>query len=93
MVFKFGLRDSFLNSHLPEVLKAANITTYLHANVISIETDEAAQKVTRLHVASLSGTRFSVSARLVILATGGIETPRLLLNSNGQSESRVGQPT
>ena len=90
VVFKFGLRDSFLNSHLPEVLKAANINTYLHANVISIETDVAVQKVTRLHVASLSGTRFSVSAKLVILATGGIETPRLLLNSKDNQKTGLG---
>jgi len=90
VVFKFGLRDPFLNSHLPEVLKAANITTYLYANVISMETDEAARNVTLLHAASLSGARFSVSARLFILATGGIETPRLLLNSNDNQKAGLG---
>ena len=90
VVFKFGLRDPFLKSHLPEVLKAENITTYLHANVISIETDEAARNITRLHVASLNGTRLSVSARLFILATGGIETPRLLLNSNDNQKAGLG---
>lgn len=90
VVFKFGLRDSFLNSHLPEVLKANNITTYLYANVISIETDESARNVTRLHVASSGGTRHSISARLVILATGGIETPRLLLNSKDNQKAGLG---
>ena len=90
VVFKFGLSDSFLNSHLPEVLKAANITTYLYANVIRIETDEAARNVTRLHAVSLSGARFSVSARLFILATGGIETPRLLLNSKDNQKAGLG---
>jgi choline dehydrogenase-like flavoprotein len=90
VVFKFGLRNSFINSHLPEVLKAANITTYLYANVISIETDESARNVTRLHVASSGGTRLSISASLFILATGGIETPRLLLNSKDNQKAGLG---
>jgi len=90
VIFKFGLSSHFLNKYLPEVAGAPNITTYQYANVTNIETDEAAGNVTRLQVACLNGTRFSVSARLVILATGGIETPRLLLASNDAQKEGLG---
>ena len=59
-----------------------NITTLLHANVIEIETTENARTVRRVKVACLEGNRFFVSARIFILATGGIENARLLLLSN-----------
>jgi choline dehydrogenase-like flavoprotein len=90
VIFKFGLRDPFLNDYLPQVKGAANVTTYLYANVIEIETDETAQNVTRLQAACLDGAKFSVSAKLFILATGAIETPRLLLASNRTQDAGLG---
>lgn len=90
VLFKFGLRDQFLNKYLPEIAGAANVTTYQYANVTNVETDNAGRNVTRLQVACLNGPGFSVSARLVILATGGIETPRLLLVSNDTQKEGLG---
>lgn len=90
VIFKFGLRDPFLNDYLSQVKGAPNITTYLYANVIEIEADETARNVTRLQVACLNGIRFSVSAKLFILAAGAIETPRLLLLSNTTQSSGLG---
>ena len=90
VIFKFGLRDHFLGKYLPEVSGAPNVTTYQYANVINIETENSAENVTRLHVACLDGPRFTVSARLFILATGGIETPRLLLASNDSQKEGLG---
>lgn len=90
VIFKFGLRDPFLNDYVPQVKGAANVTTYLYSNVMDIETDETARNVTRLHAACLNGTTFSVSAKLFILATGAIETPRLLLASKGRQSTGLG---
>jgi len=90
VVFKFGLRDPFVNDYLSQVKVAPNITTYLYANVIEIEADETSRNVTRLQVACLNGIRFSVSAKLFILAAGAIETPRLLLLSNTTQSSGLG---
>jgi choline dehydrogenase-like flavoprotein len=65
-----------------EIAQAQHITTYVNANVIEIETTKDGRSVIRLRVACLQGNKFWVSAKLFILAAGGIETPRLLLLSN-----------
>lgn len=73
-----------------EIGRAHNISTYLHANVIDIETNEGASQVTRVRVVTLAGSGFWISARQFILATGGIENARLLLLSNGVQKTGLG---
>lgn len=66
-----------------EVLRRSHrVQVYLYANAVNIDTDRPASTVTRIQVATLSGRRMEVSARLYVLATGGIENARLLLASN-----------
>jgi choline dehydrogenase-like flavoprotein len=89
-IFQFGTRDTFIKDYLDEMKRTDNITTYLHATVVEIETTETAQTATRLRVACLQGHRFWVSAKLFILATGAIETPRLLLLSNKIQSAGLG---
>ena len=72
----------FGQTYKAELEQANNIKTYLHANVVEIETNDPARSVTRLRVATLEGKKFWVSAKAFILAVGGIENPRLLLASN-----------
>ena len=73
-----------------EIEQAPNINTYLHVNVVEIETNDTAQVVRRLRVACLQGNKFWVSAKLFILACGGIENPRLLLESNKVQSTGLG---
>ncbi|MUL38110.1 FAD-dependent oxidoreductase [Gloeocapsopsis dulcis] len=72
----------FGEAYRTELEQAKNVSTYLHANVLEIETNDTAQAVTRLQVASLDGKKFWVKAKVFILAVGGIENPRLLLLAN-----------
>lgn len=65
-----------------EVGRADNVTIYLRANVVEIETDEPGGEVAALQVACLTGTRFRVRARRFVLAAGAIENARLLLLSD-----------
>lgn len=74
----------------PAIKAAPNVTTYLHANVVNIETADAPAEVTRLRVATLAGRRFWLRARRYILATGGIENARLLLASNERATAGIG---
>jgi choline dehydrogenase-like flavoprotein len=73
-----------------EIEQAQNISTYLFANVVEIGTTAAADRVTRLSMATLQGNHFSVTARFFILATGAIENARLLLVSNKVQNTGLG---
>ena len=90
VIFKFGDRGTFLGDHLKSVTQAQNTFTYLYANVIEIELDDTGRNVVQLMATCPSGISFSVSAKIHIFATNGIETPRLLLLSNKVQKSGVG---
>lgn len=65
-----------------DIKQATNITAYLHANVVRIRVNRERTLVRELDVATLDGPKFAVRARCYVVATGGIEAPRLLLSSN-----------
>lgn len=81
---------SFGTKYRDEIEAAANVHAYLHANVTEIEANGAGITATSVQVATLEGNRFSVEARHFVLATGGIENPRLLLASNGTRPAGLG---
>lgn len=73
-----------------EIERAANVQTFLFANVTAIEAD--AGRVARVRVACLDGNAFGLKARCFVLATGGIENARLLLVSGlGNEHDLVGR--
>jgi choline dehydrogenase-like flavoprotein len=80
----------FGTAYRDEVVKADNIKTMLHANVLSIETDRPGRTVTSLRLGCLQGNNFTVKAKLYILAAGAIENARLLLLSNGAIKDGLG---
>ena len=90
VIFKFGARDLFIKDYIQQITQASNITTYLYANVVNIETDETARTVKRLAVACLPGNKFWIRSKLIILAAGAIEIPRILLLSNKSQNAGLG---
>lgn len=87
---QYGPRSPFTQEYRDELNQASNITTLLHANVVEIETDEAVNTVTRLRILCLQGKQFWLTAKVFILATGGIENARLLLLSNQHQKTGLG---
>jgi choline dehydrogenase-like flavoprotein len=81
---------SFGKHYRGDVERMRNVVTYLNANVTEIETNEQATAVSGVRVACLSGNRFTVKARIVVLATGGIENARVLLLSNSRQRHGLG---
>jgi choline dehydrogenase-like flavoprotein len=69
---------------------APNIKILLHANAVELEAASNGRSVRGVCVATLSGTRFFVAARAVVLASGGIENARLLLASRRVHASGLG---
>lgn len=69
---------------------SAAVRVVLGANAVELETDPEGRRVRRVACATLDGRRFAVEARRVVLATGGIETPRLLLASRRHHPDGIG---
>jgi choline dehydrogenase-like flavoprotein len=61
---------------------APGLRVLLNCNVTELETTDDATAVTEAKVSCIDGPSFDVRARTFVLAAGGIEIPRLLLNSN-----------
>jgi choline dehydrogenase-like flavoprotein len=69
---------------------AKDVDVLLGANCTGIRLNQAGNHVNQLDIASLEGIKASVVAKKVILATGGIETTRLLLASNDICKNGIG---
>jgi choline dehydrogenase-like flavoprotein len=71
---------------------AANVRAVLHANATRIVRRPDGRSVERIDIATLTGRRFTVTPRHVVVAAGGIENARLLLASNlGNDNDLVGR--
>src|SRR2546426_1098883 len=81
---------SFRVTHHGKIQAAGNVVVHCHANVTEIETSSDGTLATLFHVATLDGHRFSVAARVGVLAAGGIENPRILMASNRQWPQGLG---
>lgn len=71
-----------------EVARDVRVLTGAHCTAIRL--DDAGASVRTLEVATLAGNRFQVSARAVVLASGGLETARLMLHSSDVVPQGVG---
>ena len=90
LIAKLSPPTRFGAVYRPQLNRASNIKAFLYANVTEIITNETAEKVTGVQVATLNGKSFTVSAKIVVLATGGIENARLLLLSNRAQQMGLG---
>ncbi|MDR3499330.1 MAG: GMC family oxidoreductase [Parvibaculum sp.] len=88
--FEYSPPLRFGVTYREEIAKAPNVKTYLHSNVMEIVPTEDASSVESLRVGTLSGRRFEIRPKLVILAAGGIENARMLLLSNSVQKEGLG---
>jgi choline dehydrogenase-like flavoprotein len=87
-VFQHGTAD--FDGYYQDLVRASNVTLLLHASVVDLATGEDPGRVDRVEVRREDGSRCFVRARLVVLAAGGIENPRLLLLSRGTRRAGLG---
>jgi choline dehydrogenase-like flavoprotein len=80
-ISQFSPPARFGRLYREELARSKPVRVYLHANAVDIETG-GAQEVRLVKVKTLTGGTTCVSARIFVLATGGIENARLLLVSN-----------
>ena len=76
--------------YAPELRQAQRLSVYLFANALRFDVGENGSNVRQLNVGVLPDGRFTVQARLYILAAGGIENARLLLLSDSDGGIGLG---
>ena len=81
-------RVNFGRDHGPALKAASNINVILNATALELipaaasRTDQTRKSVGSVLVTTMGGKTFTVSARFFVIATGGIESARLLLLSD-----------
>jgi choline dehydrogenase-like flavoprotein len=89
-IFQFSPPTRFGTVYRQDLDAASNVTVYLNANLVNIDTNDTASEVSGLDLACLNGHRFRALARHYVVATGGIENPRLLLNADHVQKGGLG---
>jgi choline dehydrogenase-like flavoprotein len=89
-LFVYSPPTRFGSVYRQDLQTAANLSVYLFANVLQIDGNAQASTATGLQLACLDGKRFRAHARCYVLAAGGIENVRLLLNSNRVQPAGLG---
>ena len=93
-VYRLGPARLFTHDYPDQVEQAKNLRVCTGATAVGLDLDRSGETVTQVRAACLTGARFRVRARCVVLAAGGLENPRLLLLSNldrGDRSSMVGR--
>lgn len=87
---RFSCPTNFARRYEKRLHLAQDIRLFLGANCTQINTRPDSDAITGLEIKTLSGKRFVAHARTYILATGGLETARLLLASRGIRGAGIG---
>ena len=87
---RFSCPTDFGRRYGAQLEAAKNVTLMLHANVTQLHVSPNGAHVETVSVRTLAGTGFRVRARYVVLATGGLEVPRLLLASRDVHAEGIG---
>ena len=87
---RFSCPTDFGKRYRKRLAVASDVRVLTGAHCTAIRLDESGGSVRFLEVATLKGNRFQVAARAVVLATGGLETARLMLHSSDVAPQGVG---
>lgn len=80
-VFRLGAADRWRPDRFFAGIDASGLTVLTHATVVEILVADGAPAVTGVRAVTAPGQEITVTARIVVLAAGGIENARLLLLS------------
>jgi len=87
---RFSCPTNFGARYARRLQVATDIHVLLGANCTNIGLETGARAVDELEVKTLTGRRFRVAVRAAVLATGGLETARLLLASRNTTPAGLG---
>jgi choline dehydrogenase-like flavoprotein len=81
---------NFARRYEASLRDAPGLRVLLHSNCTHLAAAPEGRRIDRIDVQTLAGSRFTVSARYVILAAGGLEVTRLLLASRDVHRDGIG---
>jgi choline dehydrogenase-like flavoprotein len=89
-LWRFGSPTLRLAEHALDRFSSSPHPTLVHATVVDVRLDADQTAVTDLVVRTLNGRQGVIHADHVVIACGGIETARLLLNADSQVPGGIG---
>jgi choline dehydrogenase-like flavoprotein len=81
---RYSLPTDFGKRYRNQLERSANVTVILNARCIAMHRAGAEDRIESLTVTDRAARRRTVRAQVFVLAIGGIEVPRLLMNSDPQ---------
>lgn len=87
---KWSPQPKFSQVFRHKIESSKNITTIVNATVTELIPDQSHNKIECLEIKNLSERAEHIYADIFILCCGGIENPRILLNSNSVIKSGIG---
>jgi len=94
--FQFSkMRGSVLPTHFGEryagdLKQVSNLKLYTHANATALRLAPDGKSLKQVDAATLSGVKFTIVPKYVVLGAGAIENARLMLASNDMMKTGVG---
>jgi choline dehydrogenase-like flavoprotein len=89
-MWQFSPPTRFGERYRPDLEDSQRIRVLYHANVLEIVPNAGATKVEALRLKTMGGKEARVTARTFVLACGGIENARLLLDSDSVAKTGLG---
>jgi choline dehydrogenase-like flavoprotein len=87
---RFSCPTNFAARYLHKLKSSRNVQLVLHANLTRIALDEAGTRVTGVSLTTLHGRHIHARGARYVLATGGLETPRILLANRERHPTGIG---
>jgi choline dehydrogenase-like flavoprotein len=87
---RFSCPTNFAARYVHKLKASHNVQVVLHANLTQIVLDESGTRVEQLLLRTMSGKRLTARAGRYVLATGGLETARLLLANRDRHPNGLG---
>jgi choline dehydrogenase-like flavoprotein len=81
---RYSLPTDFGRRYRRRIERSSDITAVLNSRCVRLIKSSGADRIEAVEFVDLAGRRQRVNAQLFVLATGGIEVPRLLLGSEPQ---------
>lgn len=89
-MWQFSPPTRFGTRYRDDIVNAPNIHLYTYCNLTNIEVDPGVNRVLQVEVKNHAGKTHTVKARQFVLACGAIQNARMLLASNKQNKSGLG---